>query len=535
MGDLRAGLGGLAALMIVLCGWRLFQYWPVALALVVAVTLAVLAAQRRFVVAAVLAAVSSFVAGALIGDVRAAVWLALVALVMVAAVVVRRGGFIRPRCVDAAWWGTAPRDDRRAVREIVATWDDTMYFAGLTTADTRREGMGFWRAHSDRARRAERLEAVAVGDAGRRITPTLVSVTGSTMGYVLTVTPARGHTAADWHAHGDHLSMAWGVAGVSVNVGRSGSGFVVVDVAVRDPLAVMEPLTAPLPWRDGEWDAVPYGYRADGSTATVDLRNRAGMVVGGMSGHGKTAGLSCLMASLVASPSVQFVVIDGKGGSDWEWIRPRASVWLSEDEPTEEVAAQMEGVVSLMSWRVRMMRSLRGVSSLWEGGGPDPDTPLVVFLVDECQTFFDKNEVMKTDKAKQDLQARCVGAVTKVMKKGRSVGFVTIPATQKPTSDSLPTAIGTTAGLAYCFGVKTPEAERATLGTGPADGEPTATSLFGGQPGYAVAEGEHGRALQRFGFIPEHVLEGLAAQYAHLRKDIAPPVRLVADEDEDAS
>jgi hypothetical protein len=49
-------------------------------------------------------------------------------------------------------------------------------------------------------------------------------------------------------------------------------------------------------------------------------------VVGGLAGFGKTMLVAHLLGQLAPSPAVQFVLVDGKGGPDYDRLNPRA--WL---------------------------------------------------------------------------------------------------------------------------------------------------------------------------------------------------------------
>ncbi|MDT5025828.1 MAG: hypothetical protein QOE61_2254, partial [Micromonosporaceae bacterium] len=58
----------------------------------------------------------------------------------------------------------------------------------------------------------------------------------------------------------------------------------------------------------------------------------SGAVVAGLAGYGKTAFLNARFCELAPSGAVQFVLIDGKGGPDYDDLVCRA--WLSaKDQP----------------------------------------------------------------------------------------------------------------------------------------------------------------------------------------------------------
>lgn len=291
----------------------------------------------------------------------------------------------------------------------------------------------------------------------------------------------------------------------------------------RDPRAEMTPLEQPLQW-SGDWDAVPYGLRADGSRATHRIRECSGTVVGGLPGGGKTGGLTALLSVLVPCPAVQFLVWDGKGGHDWGWLASRAALFNRDDEDRERIALELEAVVGVMRDRLDRMVDLRGGPSIWDTGGPSVDMPLLVLVIDECQAILDKELIPRDDKESLRYRQRTEAAISVLVRKGRSVGVWVIPTTQKPTSDSLPTTIGSNAASAIAFRVKTHEAERAIMGTAPGPNDPTATSLPA-IPGYAVVSSESGdREVVRFGYLPVDAAARSAKESSSLRRSVIGPI-----------
>jgi len=59
----------------------------------------------------------------------------------------------------------------------------------------------------------------------------------------------------------------------------------------------------------------------------VRLAEVSGIVVAGLAGFGKTMLVAHLLGQLAPSPAVQFVLVDGKGGPDYDRLMPRA--WLA--------------------------------------------------------------------------------------------------------------------------------------------------------------------------------------------------------------
>jgi S-DNA-T family DNA segregation ATPase FtsK/SpoIIIE len=85
----------------------------------------------------------------------------------------------------------------------------------------------------------------------------------------------------------------------------------------------------------------------------------------------------------------------------------------------------------------------------------------VVLVIDEAHTFFAE---VKGDKELMALAAENRRLVEELVKKGRSVGIVTLLATQKSTGDAIPTAIRDVCPVALSFAQRTDEAAVAALG-----------------------------------------------------------------------
>lgn len=323
-----------------------------------------------------------------------------------------------------------------------------------------------------------------------------------------------GVTAADVQDRAAAVADALGAA--SVEIQSAGIGEVNLWAFEDDPLAAM---VEPVEW-DGDWKRLPVGRTRSGEVAYVRVAENSGTVVGGLPGGGKTAGLGSMLVPLVKHPATQFAIFDGKGGADWAWLRPRAAQWTNDDEDRAVVTEALEGLVQVMRDRLGTLMEKRGGSSLWNTGGPSVDLPLLVVVVDECQSWLDAGAVPKGDKDAKDHRDRAEAALAALVRKGRSAGIWTIVATQKPTSDSLPTTIGTNAAAAISFGVKTPEAERAVMGSAPGDLDPRATDLPD-RPGMAVLGREDGsRVVVRFAYVDEAELAATARDAAHLRREI---------------
>ena len=108
-------------------------------------------------------------------------------------------------------------------------------------------------------------------------------------------------------------------------------------------------------------------------------------MVAGLAGFGKTMLVAHLLGQLAPSPAVQFVLVDGKGGPDYDRLMPRA--WLAAKDSLDQVRDVLRRVHRLMVDRQASISQVLGVTDAWHLG-PSRSWPLVVVILDEAHTFF---------------------------------------------------------------------------------------------------------------------------------------------------
>lgn len=313
-----------------------------------------------------------------------------------------------------------------------------------------------------------------------------------------------------------YLADHWRVPIVQVEPARP--GWLTVRALLRDPLT--KPFTH-VPEVVDVVDLASWliGIDQDGGDVSVRCSGVSGVVVSGLAGYGKTALLNGRFCQLAPSPAVQFVLIDGKGGPDYDDINDRA--WRScKDDPTEARDILAE-VVDLMRRRQSEIRPQLGVKNLWHLG-PSPAWPLVVVVIDEAHTFFYES---KSDKKADALSAEVARLVEELVRKGRNVGIQTILITQKSTGHAIPTKIRDNCQVAISFAQRTSEAAIAALGSDIND-HPHAHPRRLQDPAYIgvasmVAEGRPGFTLVRVPYVADEDAARIATKTAHLATDPA--------------
>jgi S-DNA-T family DNA segregation ATPase FtsK/SpoIIIE len=254
------------------------------------------------------------------------------------------------------------------------------------------------------------------------------------------VAAIAGASLADYQHAAASLADTWGC--VSVRAEQQGPGVVRLRGLHRDPLlapaSVELPGTAPVSLRSW-W----LGWAEDSQPVQVRLAEVSGMVVAGLAGFGKTMLVAHLLGQLAPSPAVQFVLIDGKGGPDYDRLVSRA--WLAAKDDLEQVRDVLRRVHRLMVDRQAAISHVLRVPDAWQLG-PSLAWPLVVVVVDEAHSFFHERKGTAPEvKAHNAVVAELSRLVEELVRKGRNVAIQVMLLTQRATGMPSRPASGTTA------------------------------------------------------------------------------------------
>ena len=264
-----------------------------------------------------------------------------------------------------------------------------------------------------------------------------------------------------------HLSDAW--LSVRVAVTQPEPGKLVVRAVRRDPLAVKTSFTPDVKALQAPTDLRTVEIGMDEYAEPVDIRldGVSGIGIYGLPGAGKSSLINGLFVRLSPSPAVQFVVFDGKtddpANGDYCDLVDRIAMLVGDD--LDEANEVLGKLVEHRKARARSIRAVLGVKNVWHVG-PSPDWPLIIINIDEAHTYFSqvKDGGDKELKARNAKAAQNVMLVEDLVKKGRSVGMLTILATQKGTGDAIPTQIRDVCAVSLAFACRTIEAAVAALG-----------------------------------------------------------------------
>src|SRR5215216_5051147 len=243
----------------------------------------------------------------------------------------------------------AVRERTRQARRLAAEWP--------LLAQTLRLG------YQDQWTRQHRFPAAEFIADGQGVTATVAAIAGASL--------------TDYQKAAGYLADTWGC--VTVRAEQQRPGLIRLRGLHRDPLLAparvdlsgVEPASLTSWW---------LGWAEDGSPVFIRSAEVSGMVIGGLAGFGKTMLVAHFLGQLAPSPAVQFVLIDGKGGPDYDRLMPRA--WLSAKDDLTEVRDVLRQVHRLMADRQRAIASVLGITDAWHLG-PSPTWPLVVVVIDE--------------------------------------------------------------------------------------------------------------------------------------------------------
>jgi S-DNA-T family DNA segregation ATPase FtsK/SpoIIIE len=278
-------------------------------------------------------------------------------------------------------------------------------------------------------------------------------------GVTATVAAIAGAGLADYQQAAGYLADTWGC--VTVRADQQAPGLIRLRGLYYDPLLaparVDLPGTAPASLTSW-W----LGWAEDARPVMVRTAEVSGTVVGGLAGFGKTMLVAHLLGQLAPSSAVQFVLIDGKGGPDYDRLVPRA--WLHAKDDLGEVRDALRRVHRLMLDRQGAIAQVLGVTDAWHLG-PSPSWPLVVVVVDEAHTFFHERKGTSPEvKAHNAVVAELSRLVEELIRKGRNVAIQVMLLTQRATGDAIPTRIRDNCQVAISFATRTVDGAVAALG-----------------------------------------------------------------------
>jgi S-DNA-T family DNA segregation ATPase FtsK/SpoIIIE len=167
-------------------------------------------------------------------------------------------------------------------------------------------------------------------------------------GVTATVSGIAGAGLADYQRAAGYLADTWGC--VSVRAEQQAPGLIRLRGLHRDPLLTPAriDLSGMAPTSLTSWWL---GWAEDSQPVFIRSAEVSGIVVAGLAGFGKTMLVAHFLGQLAPSPAVQFVLVDGKGGPDYDRLTSRA--WLAAKDDLDQVREVLRRVHRLMLDRQR--------------------------------------------------------------------------------------------------------------------------------------------------------------------------------------
>lgn len=201
---------------------------------------------------------------------------------------------------------------------------------------------------------------------------------------------------------------------------------------------------------DLDGQRVHVGINENGADYYLDTDGHSGMVVAGIPGSGKTVFLRRLVKTFARDSRNQVIVFDGKGTHDFEDLAAKnVAVYSGTPDTNQVINDRLGDLEALLKERASQLQ---------------PNQGRIVLIVDECQGYIPVAGLTSEEKKQRE---KATKALKDFVARGRSLGFFTVLATQKPDSITLPTALRDTCGLRACGRVRTLEAEKMALGDSP--------------------------------------------------------------------
>ena len=315
-------------------------------------------------------------------------------------------------------------------------WADRIRWALHRSSVRRRFGLAVRHAglatHNDRVPRVLRMEATPAGD-------------------LLTVKVPAGATVEELAGRREAVAAYLEVRDVRVLRDPENARLAEVAIMRRDPLAAWESV----PWpharaaRLSLWHPIPVGVDEAGQYVYTWLPER-NVLTGGEPGSGKSVANSMLVATAALDPDVRLTLFDGK--------RVELACWAgcAERIVGPDLAEAVDALEALR--RELDERLLTLLANRRRKIAPGDGMQLHVVVIDELAFYCNSPE--------RKLSQEFAGRLRDLVSRGRAAGIIVLAATQKPSSDVIPTSLRDLFGFRWALRCLTPQASDTVLGAG---------------------------------------------------------------------
>ncbi|NYV73199.1 FtsK/SpoIIIE domain-containing protein, partial [Streptomyces sp. UH6] len=225
------------------------------------------------------------------------------------------------------------------------------------------------------------------------------------------------------------------------------------------------------------WRPIWMGVNLRGEEVLTSWVERSGLF-GGEPGSGKSSGANDLLLAAALDPTVRMYLADGKAGADITPFEPIATMFDTDGEP-KNLLAILQHIWEVEIPERRALAKEHGSRKLTEAmAEKDPRVCLAVLLVDEWSSYG----AAADQKTRQEMER----LLRLIVQQGRALGVITLAATQKPDSDSVPTGIRDILSIRWAMRCLTPQASDTILGQGYASAGHNAQDILKSQRGVGI-------------------------------------------------
>jgi hypothetical protein len=284
----------------------------------------------------------------------------------------------------------------------------------------------------------------------RRDSPQLFSVQPTPIGEEVRAGVNLGSNCEVLARHAPTMAAALGVREVRVRQRRENAGIAELVVVRTETLErPVRPERFLSQYRPDVFSTVPLGVDEDGRDVVIGLVGHH-LLIGGEPGAGKSGTLSVVLAAAARDPGCDLWCFDGKlvELAAWRPVATRVvgSYMSAANEALDEIRAEMDRRYE------RLLK--RGRRKVVPGDGERP----IVVVIDELAFYVangDKKAAGLFSEKLRDLVARA-----------RAAGIVVVAATQKPSTELIPSALRDNFGYKLAHRCATRETSDTILGSG---------------------------------------------------------------------
>ncbi|SMY00823.1 FtsK/SpoIIIE family protein [Brevibacterium sp. Mu109] len=249
-------------------------------------------------------------------------------------------------------------------------------------------------------------------------------------------------------------------------------------------------------------DGCPVAVDRIGRTVEVPVLE-SNVLIGGIPKSGKSGLQTILLVGLAQIPNLALIGLDPKRVE----LTPWAARFSLVETQVSAMAPLLRKILDEIDQRYEVLQTNQRKKWL-----PD-DGPILALVVDELAQVTSSGD-KKADAERADLLRQIVAV-------GRAAGVFVSLATQKPSSDVVPTGLRDLITQRIAMRCTTREQAQTVLGGVPPEVLETVTSIPHGQSGVGVFTTESGDVVRaRAAWVPDEKVPSVSAALQHLRVDL---------------